>query len=65
MQSLLEIYKKYSSESDVTGGIYVIEDVRNIDDTKEIFLNLSKNVTIFDFRHLKNRSDDVIVEIIK
>ncbi|MEY4334492.1 MAG: virus Omega [Bacteroidota bacterium] len=47
------------------GGIYIIEDIVNIDKTEDIFLKLSKNVKIFDFRHIKNRSDDVIVQIIK
>lgn len=47
------------------GGIYVIEDIENIDKRTKRFLNLAENVKIYDFRHLKNRSDDVIVEIRK
>lgn len=47
------------------GGIYIIEDIIDIDKNKEKFLGLHPNVKIYDFRHLKNRSDDVIVEIIK
>jgi SAM-dependent methyltransferase len=47
------------------GGIYVIEDILDIDSTKEVFLGLHHTVNIYDFRHLKNRPDDVIVEIIK
>lgn len=46
------------------GGIYVIEDIRDIDSCKEYFMNLP-NSTIFDFRTIKNRNDDVIVEIKK
>ncbi len=50
-------------------GVYVIEDIRDIDSTLKQFKGLenSHNVTvkIFDFRHLKNIKDDVIVEIRK
>ena len=46
-------------------GIYIIEDIRNIDESKNNFLSLNKNVTIFDYRKNLNRSDDVIVEIRK
>ena len=48
-----------------TNGIYIIEDIRNIDESKNSFLSLNKNVTIFDYRKNLNRSDDVIVEIRK
>ena len=44
-------------------GIYIIEDIRKIDESKNSFLSLNKNVTIFDYRKNLNRSDDVIVEI--
>ncbi|MDC3023401.1 class I SAM-dependent methyltransferase [Pelagibacteraceae bacterium] len=47
------------------GGIYVIEDVRNIDQVGVFFYRLNMNTKIFDFRKLKNRHDDVIVEIMK
>ena len=46
-------------------GIYVIEDIRNIEESKTTFLSLHENVKIFDFRQNLNRSDDVIVEIRK
>ena len=46
-------------------GIYVIEDIKNIEESKTTFLSLHKNVKIFDFRKNLNRSDDVIVEICK
>ena len=48
-----------------SGGIYIIEDVVDINKTKENFLNLHTDVEIFDFRSFKNRDDDVIVQIIK
>lgn len=47
------------------GGIYIIEDIRDIDGEKEHFTKLHKNVFVHDFRKLKNRSDDVIIEIRK
>jgi 23S rRNA U2552 (ribose-2'-O)-methylase RlmE/FtsJ len=47
------------------GGVYVIEDIVDIDRHRDEFLKLSKKVKIYDFRHIKNRSDDVIVEIRK
>jgi hypothetical protein len=46
-------------------GIYIIEDIRNIDESKNSFLSLNKNAIIFDYRKNLNRSDDVIVEIRK
>ncbi len=47
------------------GGIYIIEDIRKIDDTSETFKSLHPSTKIFDFRSIKNRSDDVIVQMIK
>lgn len=43
------------------GGIYIIEDVVNIDSVKNIFLGLHNNVEIIDNRHIKDRDDDVLV----
>jgi len=43
------------------GGIYIIEDVLDIDNTKNIFLGLHNNVEIIDNRHIKRRHDDVLV----
>ena len=47
------------------GGIYIIEDVKNIDEVGHFFNRLNTNTKIFDFRKLKSRHDDVIIEIIK
>jgi len=47
------------------GGLYIIEDVRQIDSTADTFKKLNNNAVIYDFRSMKNRADDVIVEIIK
>lgn len=46
-------------------GIYIIEDIRDIDATSAFFRRLNNKLKIFDFRKIKNRSDDVIIEIIK
>ena len=47
------------------GGVYIIEDVKNIDEVRPFFNRLNINTKIFDFRKLKERHDDVIIEIIK
>lgn len=47
------------------GGIYIIEDVRDLNSTRSQLLALHPNVKIHDFRSVKNRYDDVIVEIKK
>jgi len=47
------------------GGIYIIEDVKDIDAVGGFFNRLNVNAKIFDFRKLKNRHDDVIIEIMK
>ena len=46
-------------------GLYIIEDIKDIDATGPLFELLNCNLKIFDFRKLKNRSDDVIIEITK
>lgn len=58
---LYNVYKNYLSE----GGIYIIEDVQDIDKTKNIFENLdnSKEISIFDLRNKKGRYDDVLIII--
>lgn len=58
---LYNVYKDYLND----GGIYIVEDVQDIDSTKEIFENLdnSKKITILDRRNIKGRYDDVLVII--
>ncbi len=46
-----------------SGGIYVVEDIENIDDTKQLFDDYKPE--IYDNRKVKNRSDDVLVIIKK
>lgn len=43
------------------GGIYIIEDIDNINLTKLIFESLHSNCEVIDNRHLKGRYDDVLV----
>jgi len=42
-------------------GIYIIEDVLNIDDVKDIFSSLHNNIEVIDNRHIKKRNDDVLI----
>ena len=60
LQSFNILFDKLKS-----GGLYVIEDVQEIDAVKEQFLSLNPNVQIFDFRSIKNRKDDIIIQILK
>lgn len=60
----LDIYgnmKPYLSK----GGIYIIEDVQDIDKTGQYFerIDSEKEITILDRRHVKGRYDDVLVII--
>jgi hypothetical protein len=43
------------------GGIYIIEDIEDLDNVKNIFLALHNNVEIIDNRHIKGRHDDVLI----
>ena len=43
------------------GGIYIIEDVNNFDDTVNTYKKLHSNIEIIDNRHIKNRFDDVLI----
>lgn len=47
------------------GGIYVIEDVLDLDKVRDEFLNLDKDkkIDILDRRKIKNRNDDVLIVI--
>lgn len=64
VEQQLDIYaavKPYMAQ----GGIYIIEDIQDIDETHTVFENidLSKKVTIYDRRYVKKRYDDVIITI--
>lgn len=58
---LYNLYKEYLAPD----GIYIIEDVENIDASRTEFENIdnSKTVTILDRRHILNRFDDVLIII--
>ncbi len=58
---LYNAYKDYLSPN----GIYIIEDIQDLDKDRNIFENLdnSKEITILDRRNIKNRYDDVLVII--
>lgn len=43
------------------GGIYVIEDIVNIDATRATFSGLHQSARIYDRRQLKGQADDVVV----
>jgi fibrillarin-like rRNA methylase len=47
------------------GGIYIIEDIQDIDATRHLFENIDheKEVTIIDRRNVKGRYDDILVII--
>lgn len=44
------------------GGLYVIEDVADLDSTKQQLLDLHQSAEVFDFRDKLGRYDDVIVQ---
>lgn len=62
IQHQLDNYKNFRSHLS-KGGIYVIEDVANIDAHRPLFetLDPTKQVHIYDRRHIKGRFDDVLV----
>jgi cephalosporin hydroxylase len=43
------------------GGLYIIEDIIDIDYHRDSFESLHNNCKIVDNRHIKGRSDDVLV----
>ena len=43
------------------GGLYIIEDIQNLDKDRDKLQNLHQNFTIHDNRHVKNRYDDVLI----
>lgn len=64
LEHQLSSYKFFKSHL-YKGGIYIIEDIQDIDSNRDIFQNIDseKKVTILDRRALKNRYDDVLIII--
>ena len=62
IQHQMDNYKNFKSHLS-KGGIYVVEDVADIDAHRSMFESMdpTKNIKIYDRRHLKNRFDDVLV----
>ncbi len=60
----LDIYRNWRTKMN-PGGIYIIEDVENIDASRPSLemIDPSKTVEIIDRRHVKGRYDDVLVVI--
>ncbi len=64
IEQQLELYEKWKSKLS-PNGIYIIEDIQDIDKDRKKFENLNpdKTIGIIDLRHVKNRYDDVLVII--
>jgi hypothetical protein len=64
LEHQLESYKHLKSHL-AKGGIYIIEDIQDLDANKSVFLQLDskKNIEILDRRAIKNRYDDVLIVI--
>lgn len=60
----LAIYAAHRSRLKA-GGLYIIEDIENLDRDLNLFRNIDPDrcVEIFDRRHVKRRFDDVLVVI--
>lgn len=60
----LQIYKNFRNRM-VPDGIYIIEDVADIDTNRHLFENIDseRRVQILDRRKIKNRFDDVLIII--
>jgi hypothetical protein len=47
------------------GGVYIIEDIQNLDSDRDLLLTLHDHVEIYDLRPMKNRWDDVLAVVKK
>ena len=61
--NLFKIFKEYLTD----GGIYIIEDIQDLDEDIHLFRTIDDEMAaeIIDRRHIKNRYDDVMVVIRK
>jgi len=64
LEHQLAIYRNFK-EHIAPGGIYIIEDIADIDKTRPLFerIDPAKQVRILDRRNVKGRFDDVLVVI--
>lgn len=64
LQHQLESYRVYSKYLK-PNGIYIIEDIQDIESEREIFeaIDSDKQVTIIDNRQVKGRYDDILITI--
>ncbi len=64
LEHQLDSYKHFKSHI-AKGGIYIIEDIQDIDANRDKFFNIdpTKKVEILDRRSIKNRYDDVLIVI--
>jgi len=57
LKSFELLYDSHLNEN----GIYIIEDIDNLDRDKDLFMNLHPSCEIDDRRPIKNRWDDVLI----
>lgn len=62
LDAQLQTYRNFRGRM-AGGGLYVIEDVADIDHSRQAFVEVAENVEIIDRRGVKNRFDDVLVVI--
>ena len=62
LQDQLQTFKMFKKSNKINkGGIYIIEDVANLDKVKPLFEELHENCEIIDLREVKGRFDDVLI----
>ncbi len=58
----VETFKNFKNNNKINpGGIYIIEDVVDLDEVKDEFIALHDNCEIIDLRNVKGRHDDVLI----
>ena len=60
MGNQIKTFNNFKSKM-VKGGMYIIEDIQDIDKDRQTFLDLHEDYYIYDLRHLKGRYDDVFI----
>ena len=57
LKSFSLLFENYLND----GGVYIIEDIDNLDRDKKYFMDLHSSCKILDRRSIKNRWDDVLI----